>query len=136
MIHFHHAHLFSNDLDTTIKWYVDAFDAEVCFDGELGGARNAFLRIGDGRLHLYAQTPRDGGKGAVHHLGFRTSDLAALHRRLLAMGVTFRSEIREFGNWRYIMCMAPDGVLLELFQIDTDDMPPEVARYFDDASRR
>ena len=42
----------------------------------------------------------------------------------------FRSEVREFGNWRYIMCAAPDDVLLELFEIDVGDMPPALADYF------
>ena len=124
----------ARDLDRTIKWYVDALDAEVCFDGDFGGARNAFLRIGDGRLHLYSQPPRSPGAGAIHHLGFRTGDLDALHARLLGMGTVFRSGIREFGNWRYLMCPAPDAVLLELFQVDAGAMPPEIARYFSDAS--
>ncbi len=132
MIHFHHAHLFANDIAYTTRWYVEAFDAEVVFDGDFGGSRNVFMRIGEGRLHLYDQQPRDSGRGAVHHLGFRTSDLAGLHRRLVGMGTQFRSGIREFGSWRYIMCPAPDGVLLELFQIDVDKMPPAVARFFDD----
>ena len=64
-------------------------------------------------------------------VGIQTDDLPALHRRLAALGVPFRSGIREFGSWRYIMCEAPDGVLLELFQIDTDGMQtPALARYF------
>jgi hypothetical protein len=37
-------------------------------------------------LHLYDQRPKDAGKGALHHLGFRTNDLNGLHRRLLKMG--------------------------------------------------
>ncbi len=109
-------------------------DAEVCFDGDFGGSRNAFLRIGEGRLHLYDQRPKDAEKGTLHHLGFRTNDLNGLHQRLLKMGTPFRSGIREFGTWRYIMCPAPDSVLLELFQIDVEDMPPEIARYFDDST--
>ena len=28
------------------------------------------------------------------------------------------------------MCAAPDSVLLELFQIDAEKMPPALARYF------
>ena len=60
------------------------------------------------------------GAGRGRHVGIQTDDLPALHRRLAALGVPFRSGIREFGSWRYIMCEAPDGVLLELFQIDTD----------------
>ena len=134
MIHLHHAHLFARDLDATIRWYVDAFDAEVCFDGDFSGTRNAFIRIGDGRLHLYSQPPRDGGHGAVHHLGFRTDDLAGLRERLLRMGTVFRSDVRELGSWRYLMCPAPDDVLLELFQIDVPEMPPALARYFGDAT--
>jgi hypothetical protein len=47
----------------------------------------------------------------------------------------FRSGVREFGTWRYIMCPAPDDVLLELFEIETASMPLQLARYFgDDAS--
>jgi hypothetical protein len=30
------------------------------------------------------------------------------------------------------MCPAPDDVLLELFQINTESMPSELARYFGD----
>lgn len=134
MIHFHHAHLFASNLDASIRWYINALGAEVCFDGDFGGARNVFMRIGQGRLHLYSQPPRQTSTSAVHHLGIRTSDLAGLHGRLVAMGIPFRSEIHEYGNWRYIMCPAPDSVLLELFEIDTQDMPPALANYFGDAS--
>ena len=67
--------------------------------------------------------------------GIRTTDLAGLHSRLIEMGVMFRSGVREFGTWRYIMCPAPDDVLLEIFEIDTASMPLQLARYFgDDAS--
>jgi catechol 2,3-dioxygenase-like lactoylglutathione lyase family enzyme len=134
MIHLHHVHLFSRDLSSAIDWYVRALGAEVYFDGDFGGARNVFMKIGTGRLHLYPQPPRDDGKGAIHHVGIRTDDLAGLHRRLLAMGTVFRSDIREFGTWRYLMCPAPDNVLLELFEIDVTSMPPELARYFADES--
>ncbi len=136
MIHLHHVHIFSHDLDSSIDWYVRALDAEVSFDGDFGGVRNVFMKVGTGRIHLYAQPPRDGGKGAIHHVGIRTTDLAGLHRRLLQMGTIFRSGIREFGAWRYIMCPAPDDVLLELFEIDVDAMPPELARYFQDETAR
>jgi catechol 2,3-dioxygenase-like lactoylglutathione lyase family enzyme len=136
MIHLHHVHLFSRDLDATVDWYTRALGAEVFFDGDFGGARNVFVKIGAGRIHLYSQVPRDEGHGAIHHVGIRTTDLAGLHRRLLAMGTQFRSGIREFGTWRYIMCPAPDNVLLELFEIDTDSMPAELGRYFDDETGR
>ena len=136
MIHLHHVHLFSRDLNAAIDWYVRALDAEVYFDGDFGGARNVFMKICVGHLHLYSQPPRDDGRGAIHHVGIRTTDLQGLRRRLLEMGTTFRSGVREFGTWRYIMCPAPDDVLLELFEIDVDSMSPELARYFNDETAR
>ena len=136
MIHLHHVHLFSRDLDAATAWYTRALGAEVCFDGDFGGARNVFMKIGTGRVHLYSQPPRDEGRGAIHHVGIRTTDLSGLHRRLIDMGTSFRSGVREFGTWRYIMCPAPDNVLLELFEIDVDSMPLELARYFGDETAR
>jgi hypothetical protein len=44
---------------------VRALGAEVYFDGDFGGARNVFMKIGAGRLHLYSQQPRDDGRGAI-----------------------------------------------------------------------
>ena len=130
--HLHHVHLFCSDVDATIAWWRDRLGASVEYGGDFGGARNVFMRLGKGRLHLYEQAPRDAGKGAVHHVGIRTGDLAALEARLRAAGVAFRSGIRDFGAWKYIMCPAPDGVLLELFEADTSKLPPDAARYFAD----
>jgi len=134
MIHLYHVHLFSQDLDATVAWYKRAFDAEVHYDGDFGWSRNVFMKIGSGRVHLYSQPPHDDGRGAIHHIGIRTKDLAGLHDRLLQMGVRFRSGIREFGTWRYLMCPSPDQILIELFEIDAASMPPELARYFDDVT--
>jgi len=128
--HVHHVHLFARDLDATVGWYTEMLGAEVAYDGDFGGARNVFLLVGSGRLNLYDQPPREGAGGAYHHVGIQTEDLAALHRHLVANGVQFRSPVREFGTWRYLMCPAPDGVLLELFEIDREAMPPALARFF------
>lgn len=129
----HHAHIFASDIAATVAWWRTMLGGEVVFDGEFGGARNVFMRVGDGRLNIYDQPPPDlpsrTGRGAVHHLGIRCDDLAALVAEMTAKGIVFRSDIREFGNWRYIMCAAPDDVLLELFQADDDLTPPELAAY-------
>lgn len=130
--HIHHTHLFCSNIDETIAWWCSMLGAEVAFDGEFGGARNVFIRLGSGRIHLYEQTPRDDGKGAVHHIGIRTDDLESLEARLRANGIEFRSDIRDFGAWKYIMCPAPDGVLLELFQADPDRLDGDAAKYFSD----
>jgi len=130
--HLHHTHLFCSDIEATIAWWCDMLGAEVAYDGEFGGARNVFMRIGSGRLHLYDQAPRDDGHGAVHHIGIRTDDLEALETRLRSKGVEFRSGIRNFDAWKYIMCPAPDGVLLELFQADPGKLGGGAGKYFSD----
>ena len=128
--HLHHVHVFASDIDATAAWWREKLGGEVIFDGDFGGARNVFMQVGAGRLNIYDQPPRGAPGGAWHHVGIQTGDLRALHRRLAEQGVPFRSGIRELGSWRYVMCAAPDGVLLELFQIDTEKMPPALARYF------
>jgi catechol 2,3-dioxygenase-like lactoylglutathione lyase family enzyme len=133
----HHSHIFASDIATTIAWWHEMLGGEVVFDGEFGGARNVFMRVGEGRLNIYDQPPPaskselsgSGGRGAVHHLGICCDDLPGLVAAMRAKGVVFRSDIREFGNWRYIMCAGPDDVLLELFQADADLTPPELAAY-------
>lgn len=128
--HLHHVHLFTRDIEATVAWWRDVLGGVVWFDGDFGGSRNVFMKVGDGRIHFYDQRPRDEGKGAVHHVGIRTDDLHALHARLVEHGVPLRSGIREFGSWRYLMCPAPDDVLLELFQVDAEALDPTLAEYF------
>ena len=87
------------------------------------------MRVGAGGLNIYDQAPRGETTGPIHHVGIASDDLPALVSRMEAGGVEFQSKIREFGSWRYIMCAAPDGVLLELFSADSDLEPPEVSEY-------
>lgn len=125
----HHVHIFARDIEATVTWWRDMLGGETVHDGTLAGARNVFMRIGQGGLHIYDQPPRDEGRGPIHHIGIRSDDLRGLVARMKAKGVAFRSDIREFGTWRYIMCAAPDGVLLELFEFDSAHEPARVARY-------
>jgi len=107
--------------------------AEVAVDTEMAGARNVFLKVGSGRLHLYDQPPAQPTAprhGAIHHMGIRSDDLPALVERMRAQGVVFRSEVREFQSWRYIMVTAPDNVLLELFAFDPDALVGKLEAYF------
>lgn len=126
----HHVHIFASDLDASVAWYQQMLGATVAYDGEFGGVRNVFMHVGRGRLNLYEQPPRGTTSGAYHHIGIQTDDLVGLHQRLVANGIQFRSAIREFGTWRYLMCPAPDNILLELFQIDIPEMPPALQTFF------
>lgn len=112
----HHAHLFATDLAASIRFYRDMFGAEVVFDETVAGSRNVLLRLGDAHLNFYDQPPKDEGRGAVHHLGIRTSDLRGLVDHMRSKGFEFRKDVTDLGTLRYVMAMAPDGVLLELFE--------------------
>jgi catechol 2,3-dioxygenase-like lactoylglutathione lyase family enzyme len=115
MISLHHTHLMASDIDATIAFWRDHFGAEVVFDDEFAGARNVFMKIGQGRLHLYAQPPRQQGPATVHHLGVETDELHELVRRLKEAGVSV-TDVREMPEACYAMAQGPDGLLIELFQ--------------------
>lgn len=114
--HLQHVHIFATDAERTIDFYRHWFDADVMWDGLYGGARNIFLKIGNGALHLYDQAPRDQQRNAVHHLGIQVVGLDELHARMLAEKLPLRNPIRRHGGGGYLMVEAPDGVLLELFE--------------------
>ncbi len=130
MIDVHHVHIFASDVSATVEWWQSNLGAIVSYDGEFGGARNIFMKVGRGRINVYDQQPRSVSSGAYHHVGIRVEGLDELRDRMAVNGVEFRSGIREFGNWRYLMCSAPDDVLLELFEVDIDEMPSELADFF------
>ena len=112
-----HAHLFASDVDATIRWWSEMLGARVVFDLEVAGARNVRLAVGRGSVNLYDQPPRVVGMGSVHHLGILTDHLEGLVASMEAKGVNFRDPVQDFGAVKFIMVMAPDNVLLELFEV-------------------
>jgi predicted enzyme related to lactoylglutathione lyase len=114
--HLQHIHLFASDIDATIEFYSRWFDAEVIWDGGVAEARNVFMKIGIGAMHLYDQAPRGAGKNAVHHLGMQVVGLAELYERMKAAGLHIPNPIRELGGGGYFMLGAPDGVVIEVFE--------------------
>ncbi len=127
MISLHHTHLMASDVEATIAFWRDHFGAEVVFDDEFAGARNVFLKVGQGRLHLYAQPPRKSGAATVHHLGLETDELHDLVRKLKAAGVSV-TDVRELPEASYAMAQGPDGLLLELFQPNPARVGADLAR--------
>ena len=115
MISLHHTHLMASDIDATIAFWREHFRGEVVFDGLFAGVRNVFMRVGQGKLHFYAQPPKHHGAATVHHLGLETDELHDLVRRLKAAAVSV-TDVRELSEASYAMAQGPDGVLLELFQ--------------------
>lgn len=125
MLNLHHTHLFASDVDRTVEFWRRHFAAEVLVDETLMGARNVFLRVGEGRLHLYDQAPMHAGAGTVHHLGVETDELEALVARLREAGVSVTG-VRRHPQADYAMAEAPDGLLLELFQPHLAGLPADL----------
>ena len=129
--HVHHTHLFASSIDESVAFYRELFGGEVVLDTVLAGARNVFLRIGRGRLHLYAQAPTRPGPGSIHHLGIQTDSLDELSSRLASQGLALGKGIREAGLFRYLMVEGPDEVLIEAFEIDRSMLPPALSGWFE-----
>lgn len=117
----HHTHLFSSDIDTSLRFYQDMFGAEVVFDREMAGARNVMISIGSGKINFYDQPPEENTRGVMHHIGIETDDLETLIRHMKNKGFNFKKTIQDHGSWKYVMVEAPDKVLLELFQMVRDE---------------
>jgi len=117
MVKLDHAHLFCSDIAAVTRYYESMFGARVVYDRELAGSRVVRIDLGGTALHLYDQSPRGAGRPLVHHLGLRTDGLDELVAHMRAQGAVFRKGIVEDTAFRYAMCEAPDGLLLELYEV-------------------
>jgi catechol 2,3-dioxygenase-like lactoylglutathione lyase family enzyme len=127
----HHVHIFASAINESIKFYKDFFGGKIILDAELAGARNVFMKIGNGRLHFYDQPPKNPGRGSIHHFGIQTDDMEGIVNNMKSKGISFKKGIVDFGFWKYIMVPAPDDILIELFQINREKIPKELLDYFD-----
>lgn len=128
--HLHHGHIFASELECSMVFYQKVFGAEVILDREFAGARNVFMTIGQGRLHLYDQPPCQFERGGIHHFGIQTDELDAIPERLAAFGVVPDKGVRDYGVWRYLMVPAPDNILVEVFEVDRSQVPAVLEDYF------
>lgn len=117
MLYLDHVHIFASDMTKTLDFYRTMFGAEVVYDAMLVGQRNVRIEIGGMAMHIYDQPPRSKDRGLVHHLGIRTDNLEELVAHMQKHGVQFRKGMSEDPAFRYTMCEAPDGVLLELYEV-------------------
>ena len=119
----HHTHLFASNIDESIRFYSEMFNAKVLFDLETAGPRNAMIQIGASKINFYDQAPKDKGRGVVHHLGIETDNIEALVAHMKRKGHRFTNQIKKQGLWKYIMVEGPDHILFELFEIVKDKIP-------------
>lgn len=129
--HIHHVHIFAENLDKSIEFYKQGFGGKVVLDMNVAGARNVFMKIGNGRLHFYDQPPKHALRGSIHHFGIQTDNLDEGHKKLVSMGVSFNKGITELGYMKYIMVPAPDAILIEYFEVNKSLIPPDLLNYFE-----
>nr|WP_064569841.1 hypothetical protein [Gordonia sp. LAM0048] len=101
----------------------------MVFDACFAGVRNVFLRVGEGRIHLYEQPPSRAGAGTVHHLGVATTELVELAARLRRAQVSV-TDVRYEPAADYVMVKGPDELLIEVFQPHLGALPAELHEYF------
>ena len=110
-----HIHLFASNIEVTIKFFKQCFDAKVIWDEQAAGVRNVRIRIGQAFIHLYDQPPRGARGGAMHHLGIETDDLDDLVAKMKSLGISLKNQISEEEKFKYVMVLGPDDLLIELF---------------------
>lgn len=111
-----HVHLFASDVDATIAFFTEMFQARCVWDEEAAGVRNVRLAIGSAFIHLYDQPPKGPRGGAMHHIGITTDDIDGLVARMKSKGYVFRNAVRREARFSYVMVAGPDDLLIEVFQ--------------------
>ncbi|HPJ40387.1 MAG TPA: VOC family protein [Spirochaetota bacterium] len=129
--HLHHVQIFASDIEKSIHFYQEMFGGRVVMDTEIAGARNVLMVIGNGRLIIYDQPPRDSGRGSIHHFAVQTDDIESNVERMKRKGIVFKKEITDNGYIKYIMVPAPDNILVEYFEVNKAMLSGEYAEFFE-----
>lgn len=124
-----HIHIYSAEPSRSIGFFSEVFGGEHL--GALPGTENQgvllggqLLIIGPFPLGMSAKEPPAHEDGAlasgygVAHFGLQTDDLDDLVRRAKAAGADVHSEPRSSETVSYVYLTAPDGVVLEITQLN------------------
>jgi catechol 2,3-dioxygenase-like lactoylglutathione lyase family enzyme len=124
---FNHVATVTADVDRLVRFYREAFDAEVVFEMAAEGdhPRMIILDLGGGAalnaLEVDAATivgerTRPGGRGPIDHYAVAVDSLPTLERvrdRLVALGTDI-GEIHRLGSAWSLFFRDPDGMELEV----------------------
>jgi catechol 2,3-dioxygenase-like lactoylglutathione lyase family enzyme len=124
---FNHVATLTSDMDRTVKFYRDAFDAEVVFemDAKDDHPRMSILDLGGGAaLNVFEVAASDiigerrqqGHRGAIDHYALAVRSkavLEAVQQRLVAAGAEI-GEIQRLGSEWSLFFRDPDGMELEV----------------------
>jgi catechol 2,3-dioxygenase-like lactoylglutathione lyase family enzyme len=124
---FNHVATLTSNMDRTVQFYKDAFDARVTFEMQakddhphmvildLGGgaALNVFEVAAD---EIIGDRRKLGGRGAIDHYGLAVpskAELEKMQQRLVAAGAEI-GEIQRLGSEWSLFFRDPDGMELEV----------------------
>ena len=125
---FNHVATLTTDMDRTVRFYEESFDAKVTFEVpkrddhpwmkivEVGGgaALNVFEVPAE---EIIGERRRQGGRGAIDHFAFAVDSRATLDLvkdRLSAAGAQEVGEIQRLGDEWSLFFRDPDGMELEV----------------------
>ena len=121
-----HVNILTHDLDATAQFYEQALGLQRSdITGAMAGFRGAWMRDAEGNaiVHLVWLDPAsdryDGHEPgqpthAVHHVALRCEGFVAMRKRLDDLGVEYRVNDRQFGDFRQIFLPDPNAVNWEL----------------------
>ncbi|MEA3184427.1 MAG: hypothetical protein QOJ74_904 [Ilumatobacteraceae bacterium] len=124
---FNHVATLTADMARTVKFYRDAFEAELVFEMDAKGEhpRMSILDLGGGAALNVFEVPADeiigerrrqGHRGAIDHYALAVSsrdELEAVKERLVAAGAEI-GEIHRLGSEWSLFFRDPDGMELEV----------------------
>jgi len=124
---FNHVATLTSDMERTVGFYKNAFDASVTFEMEAtpDHPRMVILDLGGGAaLNVFEVAPEDiigerrrqGGRGAIEHFGLAVDSFSTLEQvreRLVAAGAEIGDIQRLGGEWS-LFFRDPDGMELEV----------------------
>lgn len=128
---FYHVAIKAADVEESLAFYREFFDAEVVDRGhgtgeEATAVEYVALSIADKLLYLFEEAPYEAA-GLVEsvptgflHFGYVVDDVEAAITSLVADGVDVFMEPREFGDLKIAFFTDPSGVRIELIEyLDT-----------------
>jgi catechol 2,3-dioxygenase-like lactoylglutathione lyase family enzyme len=124
---FNHVATLTSDMDRTVKFYRDAFEAEVVFemDAKEDHPRMSILDLGGGAAlnvfevaagDIIGERRQQGHRGAIDHYALAVQSKAVLEAvkgRLVAAGAEV-GEIQRLGTEWSLFFRDPDGMELEV----------------------
>jgi catechol 2,3-dioxygenase-like lactoylglutathione lyase family enzyme len=124
---FNHVATLTTDMDRTVQFYRDAFEAEVTFEMEAKGdhPRMSILDLGGGAAlnvfeveagDIVGDRRKQGHRGAIDHYALAVESTDVLERikgRLVAAGAEI-GEIQQLGSEWSLFFRDPDGMELEV----------------------